>query len=129
MPLALLLSLALQASAPPPPRERVLSVREVMENIELYDGRVIVVTGWIDHCEYLSCSLFASKAEVKKEWPRYGLSIGASPWFDAFVLDRAPARITFRARFDGRCVTDPRDNVIALCTDRVRSLNPIAIVR
>ena len=128
MPLVLLLSLALQASAPSP-RERVLSVREVMENIELYDGREIVVTGWIDHCERLSCSLFASKAEVKKEWPRYRLSIGTKAWFDEFASDRAPARITLRARFDARCVTDPRDNEIAICADRVNSLNPIAIIR
>jgi hypothetical protein len=128
MPLVLLLSLALQASAPAP-RERVLSVREVMENIELHDGREIVVTGWIDRCERLSCSLFDSKAEARKEWPRYWLSIGAKAWFDDFAGDRAPARITLRARFDARCVTDPREDLIAVCADRSNSLNPIAIVR
>jgi hypothetical protein len=127
MPLTLLLALAVQASAAP--SEWALTVREVMERAEAYDGREIVVTGWIDRCERLSCALYASREEAKKESPRYWLSIGASAWFDAFARRRAPGRITLRARLDDRCVTDPADDIIAICADRVNSLNPLAVVK
>ena len=122
-----LLIFALQASAAES-TERPLSVREVMENAEALDGREISVSGWVQECHSLSCSLYASRREARRQEPRYWLSIGSSPWFDAFARRNAPARVTLRARFDARCVSDPADGVIALCADRVRSLDPLAIV-
>lgn len=122
-----LLFLALQAAVPAQ-GERPLSVREVMENAGTLDGREIVVSGWIEECHRLSCTLYASRREARKDWPDYWLSIGSSGWFDSFAARNAPTRVTLRARFDARCVTDPASGIIALCADRVNSLAPIALV-
>ena len=127
MPLMFLI--AFQAAVAQP-ADRRLTVRELMENAERYDGRIVTVSGWVETCERLSCSLFQSRREaLQRRSPLYHLSIGSSPWFDAFARRSAPTRVTLRARFSARCVTDPRDDVIAICADRVRSLDPIGIVR
>lgn len=123
-----LLFLALHGSAAQP-AERPMTVREVMERAEALDGREIVVSGWVEECRRLSCPLFQSRREARREWPRYWLSVGSSPWFESFARRNVPGRMTLRARLDARCVTDPRTEVIALCSDRAGSLHPLAIVR
>lgn len=100
-----------------------------MENAGALDGREILVSGWVEHCERLFCELYASRRESRgRSWPVYYLSIGSSAWLDAFVRRNGPGRVTLRARFDARCVTDPRSGIIAACADRVSSLRPIALV-
>jgi hypothetical protein len=127
MPFLPLLVLLLHASAAHP-RERPLSVRQVMENAEAYDGREIIVAGWVEECRRLDCTLYASLNEAQKDSPRYWLSIGRSRWFDAFVRRNGPIHVTMHARFDARCVTDPAEGIIAICAYRVNSLQPIALV-
>ena len=108
--------------------ERPLSVRHVVQNAEALDGREIVVTGWIDECRHLSCTLYAGPEDVGKAWPIYILSIGASPWFDAFARLHAPTRITVRARVHNHCISDPAADVIAACADRPNTLEPLGLV-
>jgi len=76
--------------------ERPLSVREVMENARALDGQEIVVSGWLQQCQRLSCGIYASAKEAEKDWPYY-LSIGSSRWFDTFAQRAAPTRIVLRA--------------------------------
>lgn len=128
MPALLTLLLAAHAISTGTP-QNPLSVRQVMENAETFDGREVVLSGWLEDCLGLSCLFFASRAESRKHPPRYLLSIGSSAWFDAFARRHRPGPVVLRARFDARCVTDPRTDVIAVCTDRARSLDPVAIVR
>jgi hypothetical protein len=123
LPFLALFAFAVQAA------ERPLSVREVMESAEAFDGQEVLVSGWVEECQPLSCILYASRREGRRDWPRYWLSIGSSTWFDAFARRNAPGPVTLRARFSARCVTDPRSGVIALCADRVNSLDPLAIAR
>lgn len=123
-----LLLLSLQASAAEP-ATRPMTVREMMEKTEALDGQEIVVTGWVRECRRFSCILYQSRRGSRRDDRRYWLSIGASAWFDAFARRNLPGRVTLRARFDASCVIDPRDDVIALCTDRASSLGPLAIVR
>ena len=108
--------------------QRPLSVRHVVQNAEALDGREVVVTGWIDECLRLSCPLYADPEDVGKAWPIYVLSIGASRWFDAFARLHAPTRITLRARVHDHCISDPAANVIAVCTDRPSTLEPLGLV-
>jgi hypothetical protein len=122
---SILAIIALAAGAGTPP----LTVREIMENAEALDGQEILVSGWVEECRRLSCTLYASRREARRTLPRYWLSIGRSAWFDAFARRHGPGRITLRARFDADCVTDPRSDVVALCADRVNSLSPLAVVR
>jgi hypothetical protein len=110
------------------PVERPLSVREIVENAEALDGQEIVVSGWLDRCDRLSCVIYSSANEVGKDWA-YFLSIGPSPWFDAFAKRAAPGRIILRARFKDRCVSDPATQTIELCTDRATTLEAISLVR
>jgi hypothetical protein len=123
--LSVLVFLAFAAGANTPP----LTVREVMENAQAVDGKEILLSGWIEHCRPLACILYASRREARRKSSRYWLSIGRSAWFDAFARRHGPGKITLRARFDARCVTDPRSGIIAVCTDRVNSLSPVAIAR
>lgn len=128
MPVLLAFLLAAHA-VPGGTAERPLTVRHVMENAEALDGREIVVSGWMEECMGLSCELWASRAESRRHPPRYFLSIGSSTWFDALAQRSTPRQVTLRARFSAHCVTDPRADVIAACTDRPRSLDPLVIVR
>ena len=107
---------------------RPLSVRQVIENAEALDGREILVSGWIEECNRLSCPLYGSADEVGKDWP-YVLSIGASRWFDSFARRRAPTQVTLRARVRDRCISDPAAEAIALCADRSDTLEPLSLVR
>ena len=108
--------------------ERPLSVREVVRQAAALDGQEVVVRGWIEECQHLSCSLYASPGERGRDRVYY-LSVGASKWFDAFAAQNAPTFVTFRARVDARCIDDPADDVILACSDRVNSLSPIRLVR
>ena len=110
------------------PGERPLNVRQVVENARALDGQEIVVSGWIEQCQRLFCSLYDSSEEVGKEWP-YFLSIGPSRWFDAFAERHAPTRVTLRARLNNRCISDPGRGNIAVCADRANSLEPLSLVR
>jgi hypothetical protein len=108
--------------------ERPLTVKYVVENAHALDGQEILIEGWMSKCWQLSCSLYASADEVKKGWP-YALSIGASSRFDPLLRKRTPGRVTIRARFNNRCVTNPVSRTIAVCADRPNTLEPLAIVR
>ena len=110
------------------PTARPLTVREVVENAHAFDGKEIVVTGWLEQCQRLSCGIFASAEEVEKDFPYY-LSIGRSSWFDAFAQYAAPRRITLRARLHDRCISNPATQIIAACADRGGTLEPLALVR
>ncbi|HEX8381204.1 MAG TPA: hypothetical protein VF619_11735 [Allosphingosinicella sp.] len=110
------------------PTERPLSVEEVVENASALNGREIVVVGWLDQCFRFSCGIYASAKEAKKDFPYY-LSIGRSRWFDSFAQRAAPTRIALRARLDDRCISNPATEIIALCTDRSGTLEPLALIR
>jgi hypothetical protein len=110
------------------PTARPLTVREVVESAHALDGKEVVVTGWLEQCQRLSCGIFASAEEVEKDFPYY-LSIGRSSWFDAFAQQSAPRRITFRARLRDTCISNPATQSIAGCADRAGTLEPLALVR
>ena len=105
-----------------------LSVRAVVENAPALDGKEVVVAGWLEQCQRLSCGLFGSAQEVGKEFP-YSLSIGRSAWFDAYARRAAPGRVVLRARVHDLCISNPADRVIAVCADRNATLEPLATLR
>jgi hypothetical protein len=110
------------------PRERPLTVREVVENAQTLDGEVVVVSGWIERCHRISCGIFESADEVDRDFPYY-LSIGSSRWFDAFAQRAGPTHVVLRARLRSRCISDPATRIIAACADRPGTLEPIALIR
>jgi hypothetical protein len=124
LPLACLLLAACATVAPPRP----LTVRQVVENAEALDGKVILVSGWLPYCHRLSCGLYGSREEVAKDFAYY-LSIGGSRWFDAAALRLEPGFIVLRARLHNKCISDPADGTIAVCADRSGTLEPLALVR
>ncbi len=108
--------------------ERPLGVRDVVENARALDGQEIVVSGWLQHCQRLSCGIYASAKEAEKDWPYY-LSIGPSRWFDTFAQRAAPTRIVLRARLHNRCISNPATQIVGACTDRGDTLEPLALIR
>jgi hypothetical protein len=121
---ALLALAATQAGA----SERPWTVRQVIENAELLDGREVIVAGWLQACQRLSCPLFNSPEEAKGQSPAYHLSVGGNGWFDHDARRYAPSYVILKARVDARCINDPSQDVIALCTDRPSSLRPVRII-
>ena len=119
---ALLLTLSACVAGP---TERALSVRHVVENAHALDGQEILVSGWVEECWRLSCRLWDSADEVEKEWPYY-LSIGSSRWFDRFAERHAPTRVTLRARFHDRCISNPVTQLMGVCADRSTTLEPLS---
>jgi hypothetical protein len=105
-----------------------MTVREIVQNARVLDGREVVVSGWLEQCQPLSCGLYASAAEVRKDFPYY-LSIGPSRWFDAFARRAGAANVVLRARVHDRCISEPSTQVVAACADRAGSLEPLALVR
>lgn len=122
----LLLSLLAVAGCVTGPSSSPLTVRHVIEDARSLDGREIVVAGWLEHCQPLSCALYASVEDVRSDNPYY-LSIGSRPWFDAATRGSGPAWIVLRARLHNRCINDPASGVIAMCSDRPETLEPIAL--
>jgi hypothetical protein len=110
------------------PTERPLTVQHVVENARALDGREVVVSGWMEQCQRLSCGIFASAAEVDKDFPYY-LSIGPSRWFDPLAQRAAPGPIVMRARVHDRCISDPATQIIAACSDRNGTLEPLSLIR
>lgn len=111
-----------------PPTGRPLTVRDVVENAQALDGKEVLVSGWLERCERLSCGIFGSEEEVEKRFPYY-LSIGRSEWFDASAKRAAPGRIVMRARVHDKCISDPAAGAIAVCADRSGTLEPLALIR
>lgn len=110
------------------PAERPLTVQEVVENAHDLDGRVIVLSGWLQHSQPLSCGIFASAEEVEKDFPYY-LSIASSRRFDRSAEGAAPRPIVLRARLWNRCISNPATELIAACGDRAGTLQPLNLVR
>ena len=131
----------------------VWSVREVVQNRQSLDGKTITIRGWLEDCRYLSCGLYDSAEEARRARDPdriplpgdehgigYYLSLGGYPWFDREAAEHACRRLRSQsrcggiyvdliARVDDRCMSDPVEGWIALCTDRPDTLVPIRIVR
>lgn len=105
-----------------------MGVREVVENAQALDGQEVVVFGWLEHCQRLSCGIYASAEEVEKDFPYY-LSIGPSHWFDSFAKRTARTQVVLRARVHDRCISNPATGIISACADRAGTLEPIALIR
>ena len=113
------------------PNERVWSVREVMDNRHMVHGKTITVRGWMQHCQRLSCVLYDSPKEVSTGPASIGywLGVGGYPSFDRDAATHIPGYVLLTARVDTGCMNDPRNEVIAVCTDRATALSPVGIVR
>ena len=124
----LLLSLLAVAGCLAGPSASPLTVREVIDEAQSLDGREIIVEGWLDQCQRLSCPLFASSEDTRSDDP-YFLSIGSAPWFDIEMRVATPTWIVLRARFHDLCVNDPASGNYAVCSDRPETLEPLALIR
>jgi hypothetical protein len=113
------------------PNERVWSVREVMDNRQLVNGKTVTVRGWIEHCQRLSCAFYDSPSELRTDHANVGywLGVGGHPSFDREAAAHIPGYVVLTARVDIGCMNDPKNEVIALCTDRATTLSPLHIVR
>jgi hypothetical protein len=109
--------------------ERPWTVRQVLENRQSLNGKTIVLKGWSDSCQRLSCTLYDSPDEVRKERANYWVSVGGYPSFDQAAAARVPSYVVMVARVKTRCMNDPSGETIALCADRPSSIVPLRILR
>src|SRR6185369_5759318 len=88
--IVMLSGLALGCSQAVP--DRPVSPGEVRRNIQFWDGKNVVVVGWLGHCDgksgpLSSCFVFESKADIKASvWRGEETKAFASAWESALSL-------------------------------------------
>ncbi|UIP06731.1 hypothetical protein LY632_13810 [Erythrobacter sp. SDW2] len=110
----LLASLALAGCIAPGRAENTFTVSEVVDHSSELEGQRINVIGTLSDCQPLSCSLRAADG--------YWLSIGKSDEFDYAAERFRGQEVVVAATFTGKCVSDPKAEIIAVCTDRSETL-------
>lgn len=123
-----LLPFAILLKAVPADAER-MTVKQVIENKDRLDGKIVTVSGWLPECEGLNCILYESPesttAGPDSERSNYHLGIGDYRVFERKAAGRLPAFVVLRARFHGECVAPSK----LICLDRIEDLSGVQILR
>lgn len=135
-------TLGTSCDAAPTQPDRVMTITEVIDNIDALNGQRISVTGYLIECMGYDCRLFRSRND-KEQWDRYlaeilrrrqsavaeppylGIGIGVGENFDAQAAPYANSYVVITGRVTNRC----RYRGEAACTDRSTDLEPEAIRR
>ena len=117
-----LLALLIVACTPVPERAP-LTVREVVEQYEQLDGKIVRVVGVVYGCQMLGCSL------LDAGHPRdYSFGLGTAPGFDEQMRLHLRKRIIVEGRLDATCLHTgetklPNGQIgVIICTDRASVL-------
>ncbi len=113
----MLLALLLVAPGTAPAPEPIYAtIAQIRADPDRFHGRQVVVRGWMNACQNLSCSIKRNPNPMRNEW-KDKLSIDANPSFDKIVVDWLPSEIEVSATVDATCF---RGDVI--CMDRAPDL-------
>ena len=119
-----------------------MSVEEVIADIEVLDGKVVTVRGWLGQCGGYDCGLFASLDDARivergdhesGEWLAAmdrRLGIGPNDSFDAMASMMQFQEVIVRGKVDATCITgrDPdHPNFGFMCFDRASDIEPQSI--
>ena len=119
---------------PPIDTSRVMSVTEVLKNLDELNGKSVEVQGFMPECGAYSCVLFANEQLSKDFWriangpdrkvelPDF-LSVGFDEAFDRKAGPLAGRYVVVRARVSNKC----RPGGVPSCTDRADDLIPLDI--
>lgn len=122
MSLALLLAVATAAPGTP------MSVTDALSKLHALNGKKVVVHGWLDRCERLSCALFPTLAAARqRDYSGPRLSLAGTHVVDDRAAELAHREIVIEGVISDRC-HQAANGEIVVCTDRAPDLTPIRIL-
>jgi len=135
------MSTSCDAAAPDAPA-RVMTITEVIENIDALDGQRVEVAGYLTACMGYDCRLFRNQSD-KDQWDRHieqiirdrsstigappvlGIGSGENVDFDTKAAAFANSYVVVTGTVTNRC----RYRGMPACTDRSTDLEPDAVRR
>ena len=118
--IAALLVLAQMAPMPSVPKPIPATIAAIRANPRKFDGRVVRLHGWVNHCERLSCSI-DERAANAPGGPGQHLSIASNQKFDATIAPLLPTYVEFDAQVSAQCLT------ASVCSDRAPELTIVTL--
>ena len=103
-----------------------VTVEWLHKNVVDWDGRVVVVDGWLGRCKGDDCGIFSTKESaslVGSGMLDGGVPIGATDEFDRAAEKLQFSRVLLKARINKECFNNPG------CKDRSDVLQPISITK
>ena len=119
--IGMLLAMLVQIeAAPAEPKPVVTTIAAIRANPKRFDGQIVRLHGYVNHCQPSSCSIEERVANGPAGAGEH-LSIAPNAKFDTTVKPLLPTYVEFDARFDATCVTSPN------CTDRAPELTIVTL--
>ena len=117
--IAALLMLAQIVPVPAEPKPVATTIAAIRANPKKFDGQVVRLHGYVNHCQPRSCSIDERPANAPGG-PGEQLSITSDRKFDSTVRPLVPTYVEFDARVDASCI-------ISACTDGSEPLSIISL--
>ena len=125
--------LALLVGCAPPVPNTAVSVREAVDHIHAWNGKDVIVDGWLGNCRGMDCALYPTLADAQLVSQGSGsaawdeamdrrLSIGADKEFDRLAAPLQFAHVRIGGRLNDIC-----RSWMTSCTDRVPDIQAISI--
>lgn len=107
--IAAFLMLAQIVPAPEEPKPVQTSIAAIRANPKRFDGQLVRLHGYVNHCRPLDCSVDERPATAPGGSGQ-GLSIAGDAKFDATITPLLPTYVEFDARLNAQCL-------ISVCSD------------
>ena len=117
--IAALLILAQIVPAPEEPRPVATTIAAIRANPKKFDGQLVRLHGYVNHCEPLDCSV-DEHSTTAPGGAGEGLSIAGDSKFDATITPLLPTYVEFDARLNAQCL-------ISSCSDRSPALTIVTL--
>jgi hypothetical protein len=117
--IAALLMLAQLVPAPEEPRPVVTSIAAIRANPKKFDGQLVRLHGYVNHCQPLDCSV-EERPPTAPGGAGEGLSIAGDAKFNATIAPLLPTYVEFDARLNAQCL-------ISACNDRTPVLTIVTL--
>ena len=113
--IAAMLLTAQVVTAPAEPKPIATTIAAIRANPKKFDQQVVRLSGWVNRCERLSCSI-DERSTTSAGGAGEHLSIASDDKFDSTLKPLLPTYVEFDARVNAACLTTQT------CTDRAPEL-------
>ncbi|HEX3677795.1 MAG TPA: hypothetical protein VHU79_10455 [Sphingomicrobium sp.] len=114
-----LLMLAQIVPVPEEPRPIVTTIAAIRANPKKFEGQLVRLHGYVNHCQPLDCSVDERPATAV-DGAGEGLSIAGDAKFNATITPLLPTYVEFDARLNAQCL-------INACSDRAPVLTIVTL--
>lgn len=117
--IAILLILAQIVPAPEEPRPVATTIAAIRANPKRFDGQLVRLHGYVNHCEALDCSV-EERPATAPGGAGERLTIAGDSKFNATITPLLPTYVEFDARLNAQCL-------ISSCSDRSPALTIVTL--